>query len=67
MVDRRWRIGRVAALMGLVGLLAYGTFAVLDALGLRGRIRLFAFFLLAAGVVAGMFFATAWVVLDGEE
>lgn len=66
MVGWRRRFARVAGLLVLVGVLAYGTVAVLDLFGLRGPWRLFAYFLLTTGVVAAMFVWVAWTVLDDE-
>jgi len=67
MIGWRRRIARVAAGLVLVGVLAYGTFALLDLLGLTGRQRLFAYYLLTIGIVAAMFLGTAWTVLDDER
>jgi len=66
MTGPRQRVPRILGLTLLVALLAYGTFAVLDLLGLRGTRRLAAYLLLTVGILAGMFYWTARRVLENE-
>jgi hypothetical protein len=53
------RTARLAALYALAGVLAVGTFELLDAFGLRGDTRMVAYLALTVGVVVGGLAVTA--------